>query len=141
MKYVKESTIVSGAKDSYSVVAYNIDVLRSMIFAQFMFVEHVADGTVKTAYYEKRLENKIEYYIDPAWDENSTPAKPVDFDSLDPSTWGELSWDDIPRILNPDKLYCDLALGRLSEDPIDQVIFETLVLAEELPTSTEWSFI
>lgn len=142
MKYAKDSLIIKGAKDFYSIVSYNVDKIRKTAFVNISFSQVLENGTSEVSYNEYHVTDKVEYIIDPLWDSSSVPSKPDGFDPLNPVSWGDLSWDDIPRVVNPDKLYVTLLIKESElAGSIEKAIFNKLILLGILPNSNEWSFI
>lgn len=143
MKYIKDSNIISGAKDYYYIVSNKIDKIKKQIIITLLYNEHIEDGTTKIFYLDFNILNQIEYILDPNWDEQSNPPKPEGFDLLNPVTWGDLAWDEIPRVINSEKLYADKIINASENNitPIEQIIFEMLILLNKLPSSEEWRLI
>jgi len=142
MKYAKNSTIIPGAKDYYEIISYNVNKQPDLqVMLKLLKVEIKTNGISDLSYKNLNIVNKIETIIDPAWNETSTPPKPEGFDPLNPITWGDLSWDEIPRIINPDKLYVNKILEDFKTMTIDESIFNTLKLLGEVPSGSEWSLL
>lgn len=134
MKYAKPSNIISGAKDFYEIVSYYVDKIKKHINAHIAFYEHVADGTIAISYSDHAIIDIIEYIVDPAW------QIPQGFDIANPATWGSLSWDDIPRIPDPNKLYATIFLQRIdgNNENAEEALFDFLIENNKLPSTSEW---
>jgi len=142
MKYVKESQYVPGAKDFYSIVNYMIDKVRKVVHISLMFVSHTADGLIDISYSEHSILDKQEYIIDPEWTEQSIPPKPTGFNAVDPSTWGNLSFDDIPKVLNPTKLFASNIIKAIERGTTsaESVLIDALIEEGILPNDPNtWS--
>jgi len=142
MKYSKESVLIPGVKDYYEILTYSVTKQPELqVMLRLMKVEIDSKGISNISYKGVNIVNKIETIIDTNWNENSVPPKPVDFDPLNPLTWGDLSWDDIPRIINPDKLYVDKILNDFKSLPMDESIFNSLKILGEVPSDKGWELL
>jgi len=142
MKYVKDSALIPGAKDFYSIISYMIDKVKKSIHITLMYVEHTSDGLIKIEYSEHTIIDKIEYIIDPDWNESSNPPKPADFDKLNPLTWGSLTFDQIPRVLNKDFMYATNLINTMESGSgvVESVLIDGLISLKILSSdSTVWT--
>ncbi len=142
MKYAKNSPIIEGAKDFCYVSAFNVDKIRKQITAQISFVNHLSDGTCSISFADYTITNIEEMIIDPEWNEFSSPPKPSNFDPLNPLTWESLAWDELPRVLNKQKLYFDRVLDEVEKgQTYEKVILEFLIELGKITSFQEGEFI
>jgi len=143
MKLAKESNLFPGTKDFYMLSAYKIDKIRKRVNLRLCYYEHIEDGTLSVGEYEHAILDKPEYIVDPNWNEDSDPPKPLNFDPLDPSTWGALSFDDIPKALDPSKLFATRVINAINqgiENP-EKPIFDALIDMGVISRGTKWQYL
>lgn len=128
MKYCKDS-ILPGVKDFYSITSYYIDKLNKKALVHLLYVEHIKDGTANFIHSEHHLVDRKELIIDPNWSSESEVPKPSNFVITDPSTWGALAFDEIPKVLNPDKLYASRVVlaAEQGKEAIEAVLIDGLI--------------
>jgi len=139
MIYYRISPYFAGVKDGYKIISYNVDRMNSFITIKLAYLFHDKDGNIQVEPQDYTLNDVKEYIIDPDWNESSSPPKPERFNYLDPTTWGNLSWDQIPKVLNKNKLYATNILIQINEGKnVENAIIKTLVELGRLPQGTEW---
>lgn len=135
MKLVKQSKYVPGAYDQYTLHSFNISKLDKSATAMFILSEVQTDGTSSLSQQVAYITNNVntEKVVDPTWNEKSTPAKPANFSLTDISTWGTLTYDDIPFIDDETKKYYDKFITIAKEENMEKSIFMVSSLAGFLP--------
>mgnify|MGYP001194316313 CR=1 FL=1 len=134
MKYIVPNQYFQGIFDTYILSEFNINKVNKIIFAKLNSIKINQAGTIDADTTTHNIQDIVEIMIDSNWDINSTPvAKPDGFDSLDPMTWGELSWDDIPKIQNKDKLYATNIFN--GEGNIEENIINYLITNGAIPST------
>lgn len=135
MKLVKASKYVSGAYDQYTLSSFNVSKLDKMVGFYMILSEIQSDGTVKLTNNNANIFNQQNAgkIVDPNWNENSTPPKPANFSLTDVSTWGTITYDEIPLIDDPSKQFFDIFMGYYTTSSCEEAIFKVAVLSGNLP--------
>jgi hypothetical protein len=132
MRYVIANTNFSGTFDSYEIIEYSLNKTIKSINFRIQKITINLNGVPETTIAQNNIIDIQEIIIDPAWNESSTPhPKPAGFDFSDPTTWETLSWDDIPKTINPEKLYVTKIIN--SSDPIEKGIIENIIALGKIP--------
>jgi hypothetical protein len=137
MPYAKDSSI-AGAKEIYEIEHFCVDSNRKEVHVSIKKIILDENGIPKLEMLNKVIRNFDQKIIDPTWNSNSTPPKPDGFNENDPSTWGELSQTDFPRVNDPAKqFFNNLATEPMTSGTLYQNIksnlYQTLVDMGELP--------
>jgi hypothetical protein len=125
MRYLKQSTINQSIFDTYELSDYTIDKVNYIISCRLICMKVDSTSGLSHEFNHYRIVNEDEIIIDPNWKD-----KPENFDPIDPSTWGSLSWDDIPRIKNPEKKYANLIIN---SDNQELAILNYLIAKGNIP--------
>lgn len=136
MKYARASLLYEGIFDYYCVNRYFVEKLARIVSVTLMFVHNNESGFADISFKEERIEDEKVLIIDPGWDERSTPPKPEGFNLMNPTTWGGLTYDDIPKIYDPGRLHATRLINALEKPGAipDEVIIDTLVALGKLPS-------
>lgn len=133
MKYVVANKTIQGVHDTYELLEYSINKVNKFISGKIIKLLVDSNGYINSIIEPFNISNQVDIIIDPSWNEESLPVpKPEGFDPLDPLTWGYLSWDDIPKVQNPDTLYADKIIN--AEDK-EKEIFEYLASINFIPSN------
>lgn len=92
--------------------------------------------------------NVLDFSVDPDWDANSNPPKPKNFDITDPATWGDLMWQDIPKITtSPEQYFSEFVRKSIIHNTeytlfenLDYAILSYLTSIKELPVGDQWTY-
>ena len=87
------------------------------------------------------IRNEDKRIIDPDWQE-----RPENFDLGNTHTWGGMSYEELPFIIDPEKQYFDRLASKTSNsgpvlNDLDKAIFQILIEMGDLPTGNEWSLL
>lgn len=138
MNYSRVSQVNPDIRETYTIQKYNLDKLSGEIFVILSHADAVADGSIVVTQEQFNVINVRENIIDPDWSSSSNPAKPDGFDQLDPSTWEDLAFDEIPLVTDPAKLFATICHKEITNGKaIEQALFEILVMSESLPSADE----
>jgi len=142
MKYVKKSPYVD-AYDAYEVTWYSIDKYEKRVFVNVTHVYHTKDGFPVVEILKLPIEDREVTIVDPDWNENSIPPKPANFSLTNPSTWGDLRFDEIPTVLDKRYLYASRIIESLSraDTGLDEIILSTLIDTGKIPGGNKWTMI
>jgi len=142
MKYTRQSVNNVAVKESYDFIYYMIEKQNNSVVYRILHADSDVNGNIVTDVMTGDIHNIKHMVVDPDWDDQSVPPKPVGFDEDLPSTWGNLSWDDIPKVIDSTTLYATDIIANISGGAnIEQEIFDTLITLGQLPLSSEgWIF-
>ena len=136
MQYLIPNATFSGVYNSYSIMEYTISKINKSLHLRVQKIIIDSKGVPETKIFTHNQLDVEELVIDPNWNAESTPiAKPEGFSITDPTTWGNLSWDDIPKTLNQDKLFVTSTL--VTSNNIEQTLFNKLIEIKLLPSGGE----
>jgi hypothetical protein len=128
MKYVLDN---SPNTESYELIEYSINKVNKTITLRLQKSITYPNQVVDTRIIHHTFQDVYETIIDPDWKD-----KPQGFVIHDPLTWGDLSWDDIPRKTDPDKLYVSKIIEKTQE--IEEILIQKLIGADLIPTNGEY---
>lgn len=141
MPYVKNSSI-AGVKDSFEIVAFNVDLRTKTILIEVNANVIGADGIARTDIKSLTLRNEDVLIVDPTWDTNSTPPKPAGFVLEDPNTWAGLSYEQIPKIIDQTRQFFDIAAEPTLYAMLKNNLYTNFATAGRLPPAIEgWSIV
>jgi hypothetical protein len=100
MKYIKQSTVLPNAFDSYEISGMNIDIASKTINVSFLYIAHTDSGVPVVENIPIRVSNVAEYRVKEDWED-----KPEGFDINDKLTWKNYTWETIPKEPVPEKQY------------------------------------
>ena len=137
MIYIKANSSFSQVFNTYSIIDYSVNKLNKSINFKIQSIVIGEDGIPVTSIMQESIMDILETIVDPNWTIESTPIpKPAEFDFNDPTTWDNLSWDDIPKVTNPAKLYVTNILN--SNADIEQSIFEKMIELTKIPSGGQF---
>lgn len=141
MPYAKNS-VITGAKDSYEIVAFAVDMRTKTVMIEVNISIIGADGIVRGGLQTMALRNMDAYVTDPAWTDQSTPPKPAGFVLEDPNTWAGLSWDQIPKTIDQTRQYFDIAADPALYATLKANLYSNFANAGELPPAADgWAVV
>lgn len=105
MKYIIANNLISGTYDTYEILDFFVNKGIKCVSGKLQKLNIMETGIINSTIENFTIADAVEIIVDPAW-----TARPLDFEITNPLTWGELSWDDIPKIQNPDKLYASIII-------------------------------
>ncbi len=114
-----------GIFNSYQIIEYTLNKINKGVVLKYEEIT-VVNGIPETLIQSSYFSDVEELIVDPNWEE-----KPVDFDIANPITWENLSWDDIPKVTNPEKLY----VSNILENPenIEMQLLNKLIADRKIP--------
>lgn len=129
MKYLKD-------ENTFMVLEFTVDKLNFV--AKGKYIKLFNDETGSNFKIDTfHIMNEKQLIIDPEWTEESTPiAKPIGFDSINPMTWNNITWDEIPKVQDTNKLYATFIMNATNTE---KAILEQLVFLEVLPKDGNYS--
>jgi len=138
MKYSRQSVNNVAVNESYDFIYYMIEKQNNSVVFRILHADSDVNGDITTDVITGDIHDIIIMMVDPAWDDQSVPPKPVGFDQDAPSTWGNLSWDDVPKVIDSTLLHAtDLITAIEGGANIEEEIFNTLIALGELPLVSE----
>lgn len=137
MKLQRKSKF-SGAYDQYSFNRIIIDHNNSLVEATIACITLSESGVPDVDIQTYNINNsKASSIVDPAWSASSTPAKPDNFDLNDISTWGSITYDQIPLIADPSVKYYDIIKRLIPLMSIEDAVLNVLTSNGALPLEND----
>ena len=102
MKRLIKKQPLNGASyfESYTVQDYNMTNANKTMYVTYAHVymdsARILVSEILTAFLNN--DNNYDMVVDPAWSSTSTPPKPEGFNMDDVSTWGTITFDQIPMV-------------------------------------------
>lgn len=145
-RYIK--TIGGQVPEYYEFLNYTIDYFNKMIIGSFVHVTNGDYPILENVNFNLQNNssapgalNSSSYMIDPTWNESSVPPRPAGISLDDPETWGDLTWEQIPKILITHDYFDDflVLVTGLDCQEIEEAILNILLSKDFFPETEEWS--
>lgn len=145
-KLIKKVT-VNGipAYETYYISDYTDMISNKSVIVKFNHTFIDANNIIQCEQsdYHVTNENVFSMIIDPKWNSTSTPPKPDGFNIDDVSTWGNLTYDEIPLVKGFENQNYDIFVKYKDTYTIDQALLMILSDVKAIPTiganpETDW---
>lgn len=146
-KKLMKKTVVNGipAFETYYISDYSDMISNKSLMVKFSHTFIDLNNVIQCEQNDHHIsnENVFSMVIDPKWNSTSTPPKPDGFNIDDVSTWGDLTYDEIPLVKAFENQNYDLFLKYKDTYTIDQAILMTLSDLKVIPAiganpETDW---
>ena len=112
MPYINETTAGSGVYNSIEITQISINNAELIINVLTRRADIVNGIPTLTEESHEISNDNYSKVLDPNWDLTYNPPKPDGFVESDPATWGGLTEDQFPKIIDPAKQFFNIAVGQ-----------------------------
>ena len=142
MPYTKELT--NGKKESYEIKSILIFMETKNVQGSIDHIVYDQSNIPRVEKLNFSIQNEDHQIIDPQWSAGSNPPKPEGFDKENPDTWGGLSYDDIPKVIDPNQQFFNLLVKKSGSsgsniyERIKNTLYGVLTDNGFFPTGSGW---